>query len=215
MIVSSSVVSPRPWVWLDVDDVLVDSTPIFQESMDRWTGKTIPWQTWTHNRFHQFYGIADEDAATIARMRQRWKDDRVLERSPFMPHVAQAMATIVNAGADIGLLTARAWHSEGEAITREMAAQAGLSIKAVISIHFHQTKADFLIHSGTQVVGFIDDTIRHVEGCVAAGFNAVLMDQPWNREARHLPRVANLEEFAQQIQARLASPVPPRRSPRP
>jgi FMN phosphatase YigB (HAD superfamily) len=196
----------QPWVWFDVDDVVVESTPLFQESMDRWTGKVIPWQTWTHNRFHQFYGVRDDDADTIAQMKAVWKADQVLERSPLRPGVVEAMRQIHDMGCRLGFLTARAWHEEGVAITQSMAVTHRLPVDRIISMEYTQTKAEFLAQTGTRVIGFVDDTIRHVEGCRSAGFDAVLMDQPWNVEAVHLPRVKDMGEFAQHI-ARVLEPL--------
>jgi FMN phosphatase YigB (HAD superfamily) len=198
-----------PWVWFDVDDVLVESTPLFQESLDRWTGTSVPWQTWTHNRFHQFYGIADDDELRIAQMKQRWKDDRILERSPLIEGVGEALRAIEAKGAKIGLLTARAWHENGVAITQAQVEQHRLPVSRIISMNYHETKAQFLQHTGTRVIGFIDDTPRHVEGCRTAGIDAVLMHQPWNTDADHLPRVHRLSEFVARLDPLLQpSPTP-------
>lgn len=195
----TSVQDDTPWVWFDVDDVLVSSTPLFQESLDRWSGQVIPWQTWTHNHFHLFYGVASDDRATIQKLRQTWEEDQVLERSPLFPDAQDALHALAEDGFKIGLLTARAWHSRGLEVTEAMVEHHHLPVSRVITLPWESTKADLLQASGTRVVGFLDDTIRHVEGCREAGFNAVLRDQPWNVTAHHLPRVADLSAFVQRV----------------
>lgn len=169
--------------------------------MDRWSGKVIPWQTWTHNHFHKFYGVADDDQATIKAIREAWEADQVLERSPLFPEVADALHALSDNGFRIGLLTARAWHPKGLEITQAMVDAHHLPVSRVVTLPWEGTKAGLLEASGTHVVGFIDDTIRHVDGCRTAGFNAVLRDQPWNSSAGHLPRVADLTVFVDRIQA--------------
>jgi len=51
----------------------------------------------------------------------------------------------------------------------------------------------------------LDDTIRHVEGCVAAGFNSALMHQPWNAQATHLPRITRLADYPAWIEQAMAA----------
>jgi hypothetical protein len=41
----------------------------------------------------------------------------------------------------------------------------------------------------------IDDNVDHVEAMLAAGMDAYLRDQPWNRYAEHLPRVDDALDF--------------------
>lgn len=194
-----------PWLWFDVDDVLVDSAPVFQASMDRWSGITVPWETWHHNHFHQFYGVRDDDQDTIARMKQVWRDDQVLERSPLRPGVADTLKHLHDQGFSLGLLTARAWHPDGVAITQAMVDGHQLPVNQIISMEYAATKADFLKASGTRVVGFVDDTIRHIEGCVAAGINAVLMAQPWNTQATHLDRVPQIDDYPRWLRSNLSA----------
>lgn len=194
-----------PWLWFDVDDVLVESTPLFQESLDRWSGTVVPWQTWTHNQFHKFYGVKDDDDETFALLRKQWKDDRILERSPLFEGVSETLQKLSDQGFKLGLLTARAWHPDGVAITQTMADDHHLPVSQIISMDYSGTKAEFLKKTGTRVEGFIDDTIRHVEGGVSAGFNAVLMHQPWNVQATHLARVKCMTDYPAWIAKAMAA----------
>lgn len=210
---SSPAVSPfpqddAPWLWFDVDDVLVHAAPLFQESLDRWSGTTMPWEKWPHNQFHKFYGVKDEDADTLTQLRKIWQDERILERAPLYDDVADTLRRLhEEEGYQLGLLTARAWHPDGVAITQAMADTHRLPVSKIISMDYSGTKAEFLQKTGTRVVGFIDDTVRHVEGCVNVGINAVLMHQPWNTEASHLPRVHRLADYPAWLRT-LSEPAP-------
>jgi hypothetical protein len=198
----------HPWAWFDVDDVVVDATPLFQESMDRWKGTVIPWQTWAHNHFPHFYGIMDDDAEGIAQMKEVWRRDQILERAPVRAGVVAVLHRVKALGCRIGFLTARGWHEDSVAITQKVADQNALPVDRILSIPYAHSKAETLAATGTRVVGFVDDTPRHVEGCVAAGLNAMLLTQPWNVQAVHLPRVAHLDEFADRIALALQGEPP-------
>lgn len=191
-----------PWVWFDVDDVLVDSTPLFQESMDRWTGRHVPWESWPHNHFPDFYGIQSHDTEAIAQMKAIWKKDRVLERAPLRSGVEEALQRIHDLGYPMGLITARGWHEEGAQITQDLADRHRLPVQKIISMDYSQTKADFLQAHGAEIVAFVDDTPRHVEGCVQAGLAAFLLHHSWNATAVHLPRIHHLQELADQLSSR-------------
>lgn len=46
------------------------------------------------------------------------------------------------------------------------------------------------------IVFGIDDNVGHVESMLDKGIRAYVRDMPWNDHATHLPRVADLHEFA-------------------
>ena len=199
------------WAWFDVDDVLVESTPLFQESLDRWSGLHRPWQEWTHNRFHQFYGVADDDLDIIQELRDLWRKERILERSPLSPDAGPVLRELSDMGLRIGLITARAWHPEGREITEEMAEAHQLPVDRVIAMHYEETKAGLLVQSGTQVASFLDDTTRHAQACHDAGFNSALFRQPWNADAQGLRVIERLADVPRWVAESLA----PRARPRP
>lgn len=190
------------WVWFDVDDVLVDVAPLFQDTMDRWSGRTIPWQGWTDNIFHRLYGVEDRDVAGVRAMQQACEDDRVLERAPLFDDVKPVFDALAADGLKIGLITARDWHSRGRAITEAMVDTHRLPVSDIITLGMEGSKAELLLRTGTDVAGFVDDSVRHVDGCRAAGIHATLRARPWNAAATHLPRIEALAAVPAWLAAR-------------
>jgi hypothetical protein len=193
------------WGWFDVDDVLVESAPLFQASLDKWSGLCVPCETWEHNAFHLFYGVASDDAERMAELRLLWQRDRVLERSPLSEGAAQALDEVHNMGLKIGLITARAWHPDGLAITEQMARDNHLPVERVVTLPFESTKADLLALQGVRVESFLDDTTRHAEACAKAGYRSAVLTRPWNKNApAHLARVASIAQFPDWLRQQLA-----------
>lgn len=193
-------------VWFDVDDVLVDTSELMELTLRRMTGRTIPSQTWPHHGFAEIYGFGQHE---MGRLRDMWIEDQLLERAPLREGVAEALVSIGEAGYGMGLITARGWHPEGEALTWAMAAKHGLPVSEVVVLKYVDCKAERLESLGARVDGFIDDTHRHVRACRAKGWNACLMTQPWNHEHDDLPRVSRLADFAAMISE---GPAPARKA---
>ena len=179
-------------LWFDVDDVLVDTSPLTEASLRALTGKHIPVHSWPHHRFVDLYSLCSDGKKKMLR---RWMDDQILEKATLRAGVAEAMRSLAHAGFSLKMITARDWHPEGEAITWRMAQSHGLPVDDVVVMAFEQSKADVLASRGEKVDGFVDDTPRHVRGCMEKGWASFLMDHPWN-VSEDLPRVQTLSQFA-------------------
>lgn len=193
----------RGTLWFDVDDVLVETSPLTEASLRQLTGKSIPIDSWPHHHFVEIYEL---DAAGKAAMLRAWTEERLLESAKLRPGVAEAMDRLSGAGFELALITARDWHPQGERITWEMAEAHKLPVSQVVVMAFEDAKADVLRRMGARVDGFVDDTARHVSGCLEQGWKAFVMSHPWN--ARHdLPfRVDSLSEFADHFDPPAARP---------
>lgn len=179
-------------LWFDVDDVLVDTSPLTEASLRTLTGKHIPVETWRHHHFVELYSLSQEGKKAMLR---QWMDDEILEKAKLRAGVADAMRSLSHAGFSLKLITARDWHPEAEDITWRMAQANGLPVDDVVVMSFEQDKSEVLISRGEQVDGFVDDTPRHVRGCLAKGWPSFLMTHPWN-VSEDLPRVGSLAQFA-------------------
>ena len=185
-------------VWFDVDDVLVDTSPRTEESLRTLTGKVIPVHTWPHHHFLDLYGLGEPRRQS---MLDQWIEDRVLERATLREGVAEAMRELAGDGFELRLITARGWHPRGEAITWAMAEEHGLPVSGVSLTLFEDDKSDALAAWGARVDGFVDDTVRHVRGCLAKGWPAWVMTHPWNADHDLPGRVGNLREFADALRS--------------
>jgi hypothetical protein len=198
----------KPMVWFDVDDVIVETSALMEKTLRRMTGKTILSQSWPHHGFAEIYGFKPGD---MERLREMWMHDQLLERAPLREGVAEAMVSIRQSGYELGLITARGWHPQGEALTWAMAAKHGLPIGEVVVLSYEECKAKKLEDLGVRVDGFVDDTHRHVRACQAKGWSASLMTQPWNEKHEDVPRVSALGEFAQMLAIKAGAVEPARR----
>ena len=185
-------------VWCDVDDVIVDTSELMELTLRRMTGKAIPSETWPHHGFAEIYGFGSGE---MEKLRGMWMEDGLLERAPLRAGVSKALSAIEQAGCSIGLITARSWHPQGEALTWAMAAKHGLPVSEVVVLSYEECKAQRLAAMGVRVDGFVDDTHRHVRACLSKGWRACLMSQPWNHGHDDLPRVSGLADFAAMFQA--------------
>ena len=183
--------SEAHWLWFDVDDVLVDTSTELERSLRGLTGLHLPAHQWSSHSFTDAYGLQPHQ---IEDMRLAWELDEVLERARPFDGVAASLKLAAQKGYHIGLITARGWHPEGQAITDAMVHDLGLPVERVLVLKFEDSKCDLLLSTGTQVAGFLDDTARHVEGALSCGWNAHLVTRPWN-VSLPLPRVASTSAF--------------------
>lgn len=183
------------WLWFDVDDVLVDASTQLERSLRRLTGIHHPVHEWPSHSFADIYKIAHD---RFDAMREAWACDRVLERSRVLDGSVDALKMGADKGYKIGLITARGWHPEGRQITQEMVDSNSMPVEQIIVMAFHESKSDLLLATKTDIVGFADDTPRHVEGALSCGWNGKLVSQPWNRES-DLPRVASVLELVESL----------------
>lgn len=182
-------------IWFDVDDVLVDTSFLMEQTMKALTGKVIPSQSWPHHGLCEIYGLPESGWKGI---RERWLSDGVIERAPLREGVVKAMEDLAQSGFKLGLITARAWHPRGEEVTWDMASKHGLAVSDVVVLSFEESKAVKLKELGVDVSGFIDDTYRHVRECLDSGWQAYLLSQPWNKTFE-APRVDGLCEFSARV----------------
>jgi FMN phosphatase YigB (HAD superfamily) len=182
-----------PTLWFDVDDVLVETSPLTEASLRALTGKNIPIASWPHHHFVEIYEL---DAEGKAAMLRSWMDEGLLECAKLRPGVREAMDRLAGAGFELALITARSWHPQGEELTWKMARDHQLPVSQIVVMDFEDSKAEVLKARGARVDGFVDDTVRHVRGCLEQGWRAFVMNHPWN-SAHDLPfRVDSLGEFA-------------------
>lgn len=190
-------------IWFDVDDVLVETSFRTEASLRALTGREIPWETWPHHHFLDLYGLGEAGRASMV---ERWVDDQVLEKATLRDGVGEAMRELAEDGFELRLITARGWHPRGAQITWEMAEEHRLPVSGVSLTLFEDDKSEALASWGARVDAFVDDTTRHVRGCLDKGWAAWVMTQPWN-QGHELPRrAANMHDFAQAARAQLLAP---------
>jgi hypothetical protein len=198
-----SVIREDEWVYYDVDDVLVAMSPELERALRAMTGRHLPCEQWPNHNFLENYGLSPDRHEEMV---EGWRVHEIMEQAKIHAGVREAMMASVASGRKAGLITARGWHAQGRELTKRLVEENGLPISDIIVVGLTDKKADKLVETGKSIVGFVDDSARHVAGCRAEGIPAVLLDRPWNQTApKELPRVQSLAQFPAWVdeQARL------------
>ena len=178
------------WIIFDVDDVLCNFRDSLYHSF-KVIGKDIHWNQWTDYASIDMYGLPDEKALHAHMIQYK-----VLEKSQVEDGVVDALKELKKAGYKIGLLTARAWHKDGQNITENFVDKNDLcDDKIVISGFYKDKKSQHIDKFSGNICGYFDDSIHHIEDFITEGVkNSYLIDRPWNQQSS-LPRVKNFSDL--------------------
>lgn len=180
----------KKWIIFDVDDVVVSYRECLYQSFKA-LGKDIHWSQWDTYKHITIYGLTGYDEFL-----NHMIDNQILENSPLEEGVASLICQLKEKGYSIGFLTARSWHPHAYAITQEMVKKHNLPIDKIVIANFQGKKTDYLHEFEGEIVGFLDDSAKHVEDFMESNIpNACVMDRPWNQDKTELPRIKNYEEF--------------------
>lgn len=181
------------WVVFDVDDVICNFRESLYQSLKK-RGINIPWQEWSHYNHVKMFNFNDEKELHL-----HMAQHSVLENSLVEKEALSVMLSLKQKGYKIGLLTARAWHTEGQLITQAFIEKYNLPIdKLVISGQHMDRKSAHIDKFQGVVEYYIDDSIHHIQDFLSHQVRAILMNRPWNQEV-DLERVASLTEFNEKI----------------
>lgn len=187
-----------PFVAFDLDDVLANLRDPLMCALNRRTGLDWHWNDWTEYRLTERYRASVADI-------QRWVvDDAVLEQATPEPGARACVEAARSAGYRVAVVTARAWHPKGEALTRGWLADHGFQVDALHLVPIFSEKASTLRALGS-VRHYVDDHADHLHPARGLVQRLHLMDRPWNRAETALPRIRGLAEL---IAALEADPAP-------
>jgi FMN phosphatase YigB (HAD superfamily) len=180
----------QKWIIFDVDDVVVSYRESLYQSFKA-LGKDIHWSQWNTYKHVKIYGLKDYDEFL-----EHMKTYRIIENSPIEEGIFDLLHKLKEDGYSIGFLTARSWHPKAYEVTQEFIEKYKLPIDKVVIANFKGKKTDYISEFSGEIVGFLDDSIGHVEDFVTANIpNSYLMDRPWNQENVSLPRIKSYNDF--------------------
>jgi len=182
--------SAPSFVAFDLDDVLANLRDHLMEVLNRHTGLSIHWQRWDRYELSGVYGLSIEQILNLV------MEHRVLEAATLEPLAEAALAASRAAGYRVAVVTARGWHPRGEALTRAWLESHGLRVDALHLVRAFDGKAEALGALG-DVAHFVDDHVGHLYPALRLPQvrQVHLLDRPWNRHDRTLPRLHGLEHF--------------------
>jgi len=166
--------------------------------MSDWVGNFYPWlcaregwvetewEIWHHYRNHEMH-----DVEFVEALKEYASLGGFAEQQMF-PGVREAIQRIKDAGHTQHVVTDRP-----DAAHADTAWWVDTFAPEIDTLSFGRDKTVFKAYDDGPYYA-IDDRIENVQSMIDAGINAVLLDQPWNREA-DLPRVYTAEEFAELV----------------
>lgn len=176
-------------IGLDLDGVLYDfAHSLRQYLVDHGYGDPEdypPTETWT---FYEQWGMNLEEFKDFC-------DDGVRAGYIFNiggPIESPDLWRLRLAGHKIHVVTDRSFGNPGES-----------QIATVRWLQRHGFPFDSITYTadkaGVRLDYLIDDKVENVEALLETGCKAYLRDQPWNRHATHLPRLASVAEYIEEI----------------
>lgn len=175
----------------DLDDVLANLRDPIQAALTKRFGKDI------HHREWDRYDLSDIYEVPLNEIVDAFIEHEILDHARPEPGAAEALCCARECGHQVAILTARGWHPDGDALTREWLAAHGLLPDLLHIVPLHQKKEEVLgRYSG--IAWMIDDNPAHVLGAARSGAvqSVVLMERPWNKDLAHPLRVLDLFEYA-------------------
>lgn len=144
------------------------------------------WEIWHHYRNHEMH-----DAEFVEALKEYAAAGGFADQTMF-PGVREAIQRIKEAGHTQHMVTDRP-----DAAHADTAWWVHTYVPEIDTLTFSRDKTVFKEYDDGPYFA-IDDRVENVESMIAAGINAVLLDQPWNRQS-DLPRVYTAEEFAELV----------------
>lgn len=165
--------SAKPYIVFDVDDVLCETSVPLQQALTITTGKNIPCKDWFDFSLPTVYEVAFDKILAAFHLGN-------ILHTPFNSQV-KPLFNEVKQNFSIGVLTSRAWHPEGEAITKQAFEKEGLHVDKLIVAEHSKSKAEYF-HEFGEVALYVDDNIHHIKDVAAINPNTlcVIRTQPWN-----------------------------------
>lgn len=162
-------------VLFDLDDTLLDFKHNAMNSINDEFGKDIHWNGWDTYNLLDIYGLTEKELV------HAWTKHEVLENAYPLVHAHTVLNLCHFLDYDIHLVSARAWHPDGEAITRECLEQYEMPYDELIITMPGTSKVDSL---GDNVYEFaVDD---HFDNCLDFSDSdqikkTYMMHAPWNK----------------------------------
>lgn len=182
--------SDRETIVFDLDEVLANLRDPIMRAMHKASGKLIHHREWEKHDLTQAYQVSNEVLLEI------FCEHAVLQSAHPEPGARETIDLAKRCGFQVAILTARAWHPEGAAITEDWLYRHRIEPDFLHLVNLHEKKSDLVADYGA-VRFLIDDHPGHIQDIskLVNVHRAVLRDRPWNKHMREYLRVCSLEQF--------------------
>lgn len=181
-------------VGFDMDGVVANTNDILANALSKHIGKPVHWQDWSSYDHFRHYGVDLDEFLDLC------IQSRSLELAEPMPGIREAMHRLNEEGFATAVITARDFHPQGEALTRQWLSAQGIEVDQMHLVHPSHSKVDAMaLMPG--MIAYLEDHVGHLERSRDAGHPArlFLRDQPWNQHCKDFQRVHSVTEYVDHV----------------
>lgn len=183
----------------DIDDVFYDMKEFMYQVMKKETGLDIHYSTWKTLNLNEVFGIDFNKVVDI------FIKNNVINSGLVDSDIHHLVDYLHNDNISTLALTARGWHPEAQKITMSLFEEFNIKIKDLKVIDFFSKKADIIHSLDADVIGYVDDSARHIQEthllCGKKVQNYFIKNNPWNHHLDHkdFNRIDTLKEISQKL----------------
>ena len=157
----------------DLDDVLANLRESLYQTLTQVTGVDLHWRHWQHYDLRQHYSTIAErlDEVLIC--------ERTLEACHPEPGAVAVTRALHELGYELAIVTARGWHPQAEAITREWLYHHRITYDHLSVVPLGGNKLTVLTPF-RDIMLAVDDHPSHIARYQTLNIPTLLMDRPWN-----------------------------------
>lgn len=177
-------------VILDLDDTLANLRVPMQKVLDKYSKKTIPWQSWDSFYITDLYGI------TEAELYSSLIDSGILSDIEPYEDTKETLNALKQLGHNIVIVTSRNYHPDAYNVTKTWFEKHGLPYDK-IHISGHGVKKSSFANQYSDVVMAVDDNIDNCNDFIVnSNINkTLLMNMPWNSANKDIKRIHQINEM--------------------
>jgi len=157
----------------DLDDVLANLRESLYQTLTRVTGIDLHWRHWQHYDLRQHYSTIAE------RLDEVLVHGRTLEACHPEPGAVAVTRALHELGYELAIVTARGWHPQAEAITREWLHHHHITYDHLTVVPLGGNKLTVLTPF-RDITLAVDDHPSHIARYQTLNIPTLLMDRPWN-----------------------------------
>lgn len=188
------IITEEPIVGFDMDGVMAHTNDILAEGLSKMLKRPIDWREWNSYDYFKNYGVKVEEFLEMC------VDCKSLELAEPEPGIKDSIRRLRDEGLGSAIITARDFHPQGAALTRQWLESHGVEVDHLMLVHPLQSKVQAMA-SMPNMVTYIDDHVDHLVRGRDSGHQAKLYmrDQPWNQHCTEFPRVHTVEQYVEHI----------------
>lgn len=190
--VANIVIDPQdyPDIIMDLDDVVCDTAPLFQQTITKVTGINIPLSKWTDFYLPNIYDTLDQSQITDILCNSTLCTD-----VQPITNIDIALQKLRQFGYKIHLCTARAMITDHEKLTLNWLSDKGLEYDSLHFVNHGLKKSEK--YKNMKVGYLFDDAIHNLDDAFDSGnvIQPIIINKNWNTHYKRCARYDSVYDF--------------------